>query len=153
MSRQSLAVFALALSSGCMKAPPPPQPTQLHVARPPAEVVRTATRELTQAGFQIDSSDANTGTVVAHRTRTPQEHGGDVTCKYQQGSLFATRAQSTLATAVTARPGASGGSDVGVTSIVHMDFSNMPGQFRAKPNDTDCVSSGVIEKRLVAALQ
>ena len=136
----------------CMKAPPAPAPEQLHVDRSPAEIVRMATRELTAAGFQIAQSDTAAGTVVARKAGTPDTQTADITCKYQRGSPYGRLAQATLVVNLSARP-ASSGTDVVIGSVVHTDFSALPGAFNHAPNDTDCVSSGAVAKRIAAAIR
>lgn len=138
--------------AACMKAPPAPAPEQLHVDRSPAEVVRAAISEFTAAGFQIAQSDTAAGTVVARKGGTPDTRTADVTCKYQRGSPYGRLAQATLVVNLSAKA-ATNGTDVVIGSIVHTDFSSLPGAFNHAPNDTDCVSSGAIEKRIAAAVR
>ena len=145
-------VGVLVLLVACLKAPPPPAPSQLTVAKPTSEVVQIASRELAAAGLEITNTDAAAGLVVARRARTPSAHGGDVTCRYQKGSIADERAEATLVVTVNARP-SNTGSDVQITSTVRTDRSNLPSPFKAGPNDVDCVSSGSIEKRLADALR
>ena len=147
-----LSAFALLSIAGCMKAPPAPTPEQLHVDKSPAEIVRAAVSEFTAAGFQIAQSDTAAGTVVAQKTGTPDTHTADITCKYQRGSPYGRLAQATLVVKLSTKPGG-GGSDVVIGSVVHTDFSALPGAFNHAPNDTDCVSSGAMEKRIAAAIR
>ena len=147
-----LSGFALLSIAGCMKAPLAPAPEQLHVDKSPEAIVRAAASEFTAAGFQISQSDTTAGTVVARKAGTPDTQSADITCKYQRGSPYGRLAQTTLVVTVSAKR-AAGGSDVVIGSLVHTDFSALPGAFNHAPNDTDCVSSGAIEKRIAAAVR
>lgn len=147
-----LSLLSLLALAACMKAPPAPAPEQLHVSRSPAEVVRMATTEFTAAGFQIALSDSTAGTLLAQKAGTPDTQTADITCKYQRGSPYGRLARATLVVNLSAKP-ASSGSDVVIGSLVHTDFSALPGAFNHPPNDTDCVSSGAIEKRIAAAVR
>jgi len=135
-----------------MKAPPAPAPEQLHVDKSPADVVRRAAAEFTAAGFQIAQSDTAAGNVVAQKAGTPDTQTADIACKYQRGSPYGRLARATLVVNVSAKAAGSG-SDVVIGSLVHTDFSALPGAFNHAPNDTDCVSSGAIEKRIAAAVR
>ena len=149
---RKFSVLTLLSTAACMKAPPAPAPEQLHVDRAPAEIVRRAISEFTAAGFQIAQSDTSAGTVVARKAGTPDTQTADITCKYQRGSPYGRLAQATLVVNLSARPTATG-TDVVIGSLVHTDFSSLPGAFNHAPNDTDCVSSGAIEKRIAAAVR
>lgn len=154
MRALSFAVATLALDGCVPPKPAPVAPTQLRVARTPTEVVQVATRELATAGFAITVSDAAAGTVVARRVRTPDAHGADVTCQYKHGSMAATGAEATMTVNVSAKAASSFGSDVLVVSSVHNDFSKLPGIYAQQASsDDECVSSGVIEKRIAEALR
>jgi hypothetical protein len=150
---RTLAVALCVALGACLKAPAPPAPAQLTTSRSPADVVQIASRELTAAGFEIASSDAATGTVVAQRVRTPNAHQADVKCSYQRGSIADERAQASFVVKVNARQAGTSGSEVQITSSVQSDRSTLPAPFKTGPNDKDCVSSGVIEKRVADALQ
>lgn len=149
---RKLSTFVLLSAAGCMKAPPAPAPEQLHVDKSPGEIVRAAVSEFTAAGFQISQSDTAAGTVVARKTGSPDTRTAEIACKYQRGSPYGRLAQATLVLALSAKPSTTG-SDVVITSVVHTDFSALPGAFNHAPNDTDCVSSGAVEKRIAAALR
>lgn len=143
----------LVASTSCMKAPLPPAPEQLTVTKSPGEATQIAARELTAAGFEITTSDAANGTVVATRLRTPEAHAGDVACKFQKGSIHDRRADATLVVTVNARPAADG-SQVQISSVVRTDLSRVPPPFAKEgTNETDCVSAGAVEKRVAAALR
>lgn len=145
-------LLALTALAACLTPPPQLAPSQLHVAHTPAEVVQITTRELTLAGFEIAVSDANAGTVVGKRAKTPDEQGADMVCEYKHGSMASGESRATLTESVSAKTAPSGGSDVVINSTVTMDFSNMPPMFRGGFKDSDCASSGAVEKKLAAAL-
>jgi len=151
-SMRKLSLLSLLAFAACMKAPPAPAPEQLHVDKSPADIIRKATTEFTAAGFQVAQSDTAAGIVVAQKAGTPDTQTEDITCKYQRGSPYGRLARATLVVNLSAKP-ASSGSDVVIGSLVHTDFSALPGAFNHAPNDTDCVSSGAIEKRIAAAVR
>jgi hypothetical protein len=152
--RTQLLIGTLVLSVSCAPpAPTPIAPTQLHSGRTPTEAVQVATRELVAQGFEVSVSDAAAGTVVVKRVRSPDAQGDDITCRYAHGSMAGRGAEATMTVNVSAKAGSSG-SDVVLTSLVRTDFSRMPGIFAQQAsNDTDCVSSGLVEKQLADALR
>ena len=151
--RRTLALVVCTALGACLKAPEPPAPAQLTTTRSPGEVVQIASRELTAAGFEIASTDAATGAVVARRVRTPNAHQTDVKCSFQRGSIADERAEASFVVRVNARQESTGGSQVEITSSVRTDRSNLPAPFKTGPNDKDCVSTGAIEKRVADALR
>lgn len=137
----------------CMTPPPQLAPSQLHVARTQTEVVQAATRVLALNSFEITVSDANAGTVVAKRTRTP-DNDSDITCSYQHGSAFSKLTQTTFTITLSAQK-TSGESSVVINGHVHADFANIPETVLGRPaaNETDCASAGTVEKAIADALR
>jgi hypothetical protein len=68
--------------------------------------------------------------------------------------MAATGAEATMTVNVSAKAASSFGSDVLIVSSVHNDFSKLPGIYAQQASsDDECVSSGVIEKRIAEALR
>lgn len=150
--RAALACTAVALI-GCAPQPlPQPEPTTLRTARPKADVVRIATRELTSAGFEITASDTSAGTVTAKRTRDRRGNFDYITCKFAEASLAETNLVSTLTVTVsTSTSNGANAVDVGATVLATypgLEDSPLP----RSDSRTDCVSTGVIEKQIAGAL-
>jgi hypothetical protein len=128
-------------------------PAQFNVARPPSEVMRVATQELTTAGFEITQSSSGAGPVVARRVRSPEAQGTDVTCGFERGSPAASGAESTMLVTVSAAP-VRDGSLLQIKTVVRTDFSKLPGALAQQPaNDLECVTSGALEKRIADSLR
>jgi hypothetical protein len=138
--------------SGCLQPPTSLAPRQLTVSHSRADIVRIATDVLTRSGFEISSSDATKGTVVATRTRTPDQQRPDIACGYAQGSLVSTRAQTTMTLTVTTQS-TSRGTHIVMSARVRTDLSSVPDAPQPAANETECVSSGVIEARILDALR
>ena len=137
----------------CLSPPTSLGPTRLTSARSPREVVETATRVLEGAGFQLSASDAAAGTIVATRVRSPEQQGGDVACTFARGSREATGGTATMTLRVTAQPAGSG-SQVVMAANVRTAFPQLASSDSpARSNDTACISTGAVEKRIADALQ
>lgn len=152
--RRSLvrAISAVGLVA-CVPPPmTPPQPLTLQSARPPAEVVSIATRELVTAGYDVMVSDAGAGTVAVSRKRRIEQFGADIACRFPKGSMGSTSGEVTLRVNVTAKP-APGGSSVLLNANAVTSFANAIGLARGLPDtEDDCVSSGAAEKRVSIAI-
>jgi hypothetical protein len=148
---------ALALATivgGCTPPKPAPlAPTALHSTHRPADVAQIAARELAAANFELTTSDATNGLVVGRRTSAAAELGDAISCNFKPGSPYASATQTTFTLTVSARP-ASDGSDIQITSRVHADYTNVPPIFGKRlPSDTDCASSGIVERRIADAIK
>jgi hypothetical protein len=152
MTVRGRCIGALVFLSACLKPPTSLGPRQLTVSHSTADAVRIASGVLTQAGFDISSSDAKTGTVIAKRTRTPDQQRPDIACGYAQGSIESTRAQATMTLTVTAQT-VGRGTHVVMSAVVRTDLSGLPNPPQPPINETECVSSGVIEARILDALR
>lgn len=146
--RRCLLLPALALSACVSSAPPQAEPVSLRSTRSKAEVVQIATRELTAAGFTIAASDTAAGTVTAKREREKRGNFDYITCKFAENSLAETNLMSTVTVTVAAT-----GSNVDIRSSVLAAYPNLEDSpLPRSESQTDCASTGVIEKKLAAAL-
>lgn len=137
----------------CLSPPTSLGPTRLTSSRAPREVIATATRVLQDAGFQISTSDAASGSVVATRVRSPEQQGGDIACTFARGSREATGGTATMTLRVTAQP-ASRGSQIVMAAQVRMAYPQLASSDSPPAsNDKDCISTGAVEKRIADALQ
>lgn len=137
----------------CLSPPTSLGPTRLTSSRPPSEVIATATRVLESAGFQVSTSDVTAGSVVATRIRSPEQQGGDLACTFGRGSREATGGTATMTLRVTAQS-AGHGSQIVMTAHVRTAFPQLASNDSpSRSNDTDCVSTGAIEKRIADAMQ
>lgn len=148
MIRRLLVGSVIAVAA-CVQPVTAPKPTTLHVTRPAADVVRLAARTLTSDGFEITTSDGTTGVLTAKLARSAADLDSLVKCGYRTGSMAGAMAHATLSVHVSASPSA-GGSDVVVGSAVHVVREQPP--LGSVESDTDCASSGLIERQIAAVL-
>lgn len=136
---------------GCVLPPNPtqPSPAVLAVPRNPAEVVQLSARELLSQGFDLVTSDAVGGVLVAQRKRAPKEQPEYLTCSGHPNSLGTQGRTTTLRLNLAAVRKDSTLSEVTIRSTVHAEYRG--GALEA--NDTDCVSSLRAESLLIAALR
>jgi hypothetical protein len=146
---------------GCSPTPPltPPEPVSIKSARSRADIVRVATRELTSVGFEIASSDTTAGTLTATRKRDRRGNYDYITCDFAENSLAESNLVSTMTVTVsTSSPsagggGGGGGTNVEIGSSVLARYPNLEGTpLPRSESHSDCVSTGVIEKQIAAAL-
>jgi len=137
----------------CVPAPlAQPEPVALKSTRSRSEIVQTATRELTSAGFEVSASDTTAGTVTAKRTREKRGNFDYITCKFAENSLAETNLVSTLTVSVTTT-GAAGSSDVQIRGTVLATYPGLTDSPVARSeSQSDCVSTGAIERQLASAL-
>lgn len=143
----SIALFLV----GCVpSSSPPPQaePVSVRTTRSKPDVVQVATRELTSAGFEISGADTVAGTVTAKRQREKRGNFDYVTCRFAENSLAELNLESTLTVTVAAT-----GSTVDIRSSVLAAYPGLESSpLPRSESQTDCASTGVIEKKLAAAL-
>ena len=153
MTRRFACALGLSLSLACV--PPPPEqlaPVSVRSARSRADIVRVATRELTSAGFEISTSDTTSGSVTAKRTRDKRGNFDYITCKFAENSLAETNLVSTLTITVAASPG-SDSSDVQIRGSVLATYPGLEDSpLPRSESQTDCASTGAIERQIAAAL-
>lgn len=140
---------------GCTRPAPlvPPQPARLTTARPVAESIRLAARALIEAGFEVTTADEASGVLTARLVRSPENHGTALACSYERTSAPGRGGRSTYTVSLVARPVGSV-SEVTIAPRVVTEYSQLPRLMGAQfpESETDCVSSGEIERRLAAAL-
>jgi hypothetical protein len=152
-----LGLSALAVTACMPQARPEPAPRNvttrtLTTSHRPQDVVQIASRELIAAGFDIATIDPQAGVVTARLTRSPDAHGPLVQCTARPGSIVAESGRTTLIVSVRARP-ASTGSEVLLSTRAATNYSGAAGMSGGRPDsETDCVSSGEIEDRILRAL-
>lgn len=147
-------VSFLAFATGCVpRTPPPPTPAEPVVTSslPVGTAIGTSARILGENGFDILTSDAGAGLLIARRFRSGEENKDFVRCvagieSNHRKTIGALWLQTSITVTVTAKP-QTRGSEVRVGGRVHTAYS---GKF--PESDTDCVSSGVAEQRVASAL-
>jgi len=145
---------ALLLATACVQQPlTQPDPVSLTSARSRADVIQVATRELTSAGFEVAATDTATGTLTAKRTREKRGNFDYITCKFAESSLAETNLVSTLTVTVSAT-GTGAASDVQVRGSVLATYPGLEGSpLPRSESQTDCVSTGAIERQIATALR
>lgn len=129
------------------------EPVAVQTLRSVAYVTQRAANQLASEGFRVTESDVERGIVLARRVRSPDAQGDDITCSEQHGSLVASRCLATFTVNVLSEP-ADAGSEVRIRSTVRLTFSQLPGALgQMPPSDTDCVSSGAVEQRIMEAVK
>ena len=148
-----LAPALFALLVGCVPAPlEQPAPASVRTNRSRADIVQTATRELTSAGFEIAASDTTAGSLTAKRTRDKRGNFDYITCKFAENSLAETNLVSTLTVNVAATPSGQA-SDVQIRATVLATYPGLEDSpLPRSESQTDCVSTGVIERQVATAL-
>ena len=144
---------AMMLVLACAPAPlPAPGPVSLTSARSKASIVDVAKRELTSAGFEIASVDSVAGSLTAKRTRERRGNFDYITCKFAENSL----AETQLVSTVTVNVSTASSTDVNRVEIGASVLATYPGledsPLPRADSQTDCVSTGAIEKQLATAI-
>lgn len=156
MWRRISLVCGIVCASACTQTPPPQaEPVAVRSPRSKADIVQVARRELTAAGFEITAADTTTGSLTAKRTREKRGNFDYITCKFAENSLAETNLVSTLT--VTVSPvgtTSAGASDVRVQASVLATYPGLEDTPLARSDSqTDCASTGVIEKQVASALE
>lgn len=146
MISKSLALLAAAVALVAC-APPKPAtvaPQMTKTTRPVSDVVAIADQTLTAEGFEVTVRDATAGLLTAKRQQSKKD--GTV-CGWGRNATAETSASTRIIVVnVTARPD-SGQTAVQVTSRVRVSIPSL-----SVDSDTDCVSDGTIEAKLLDAL-
>lgn len=153
MSLHRVIIVAVLAGAACVPAPlEQAAPVELKSSRPRADVVQVASRTLTGAGFEIAASDTAAGTLSAKRTREKRGNYDYITCRFAENSLAETNLESTLTVTVTAS-GTGTSSDVRITTAVLAKYPGLEGSpLPRSESQTDCASTGAIERQLAAAI-
>jgi hypothetical protein len=154
-------VSACLTLSACFvpQSPTPPAPVGLTVQStlaPPA-AIGVAARTLSDQGFDVTVSDANAGIVVAKRTREKLDNSAFLHCKNGMGeegkpqNMAANYLTTTVTVNVSAVPQPVG-SSVRSSARVRATYGETP-VGKLPDSESDCVSSGEIERRIAAAVK
>jgi hypothetical protein len=142
-------VAALVALMACVPPPPPAAaPRLMRTTLRPERVVQVSAQELAAADFEITLSDAPGGVLQARRVRKNPGNGDYQICRWPKGSLGDTQTRSTLQVSVSA-VASNDSSNVRIGASMSSIVEVLDG----KASDSDCVSNGVIEQRLAAALK
>lgn len=152
--RRILALLLAMASTACLPTRAvAPAPLSFHASRSAKDAAQVAAVALVNAGFRVTQADSIGQSLTASRTAT---HGGNeqyVTCNLPKGSAAAANSETTLTIDFKVTPSASG-SDVRLESRVRTSYPGYAGtSMETAPNATDCVSNGVMEQQLAAALR
>jgi len=152
--RRSTAPLLLLTLAGCLVwGPKAPEPVTARSSQPPREAVRRAAVALFIAGFQVTQVDSVVGGLAASRTRVANGNEEFVACKLPRNSEGAANRETTLRIAFSATP-ADAGSDLRIESDVVTSYPGYDGTPMAiSANEIDCVSNGIMERRLADALR
>lgn len=150
-------IFALLLATACTAClqtrAVAPAPLSFHANRSAKEAAQVAAVALVNAGFRVTQTDSIGQALTASRTATHNGNQEYVICDAATGSAAAANRETTLTIDFKAAPSASG-SDVSVGSRVRTSYPGYAGtSMETPPNETDCVSNGVMEQQLAAALR
>lgn len=150
-------ILALLLAIACTACLPTravaPAPLSFHASRSAKEAAQVAAVALINAGFRVTQTDSIGQALAASRTATHNGNDQYVTCDAAKGSAAAANRETTLTIDFKAAP-AESGSDVRVESRVRTSYPGYVGTaMETPPNETDCVSNGVMEQQLAAALR
>lgn len=157
--KRIVSVATLCLMGCVPQSPTPPTPAALEIqsSMPVSSALGIAGRVLSDAGFDIVTSDANAGLLAAKRTREKIGNSSYLHCKNGMGeegkqqNLAAEALTTTVTVNITAQPTATGSSIRPAARV--MAIYGDTGVGRLPDSDTDCVSSGVIEQRIADALR
>ena len=139
----------------------PPSPKEFPTTLLPSAIITTAETELVARGFEITSSKPDRGFIGAQRTARGSDNNQFIVCKNrlgEEGNLATASLVTQVSVFISAIPsqlhgsrGARSGSNVSIRTGVVASFIDTPKGVKPKAND-DCVSSGVIEGRLIDLL-
>jgi hypothetical protein len=152
--RRILALPLATAISSCVTTPvTAPAPVSFHTTRPAKEAAQVAAVALVNAGFRVSQSDSAGQAISATRTATHNGNQEYVTCDLPRGSAAAANRETSLTINFGAKPSSSG-SDITVGSKVMTSYPGYSGtSMEIAPNETDCVSNGVMERQLEASLR
>ena len=152
--RRILALLFATASTACLPTRAvAPAPLSFHASRSAKEAAQVAAVALINAGFRVTQTDSIGQALTASRTATHNGNDQYVTCDAAKGSAAAANRETTLTIDFKVAPSASG-SDVRVESRVRTSYPGYVGTaMETPPNETDCVSNGVMEQQLAGALR
>ena len=152
--RRTLALLLAVAFTACLPTRAvAPAPLSFHSSRPAKEATQIAAISLINAGFRVTQTDSIGQALTASRTATHNGNQDYVICDAAKGSVAAANRETTLTIDFKTTPSASG-SDISVQSRVRTSYPGYAGtSMETPPNETDCVSNGVMEQQLAAALR
>jgi len=153
MYRMLIAAMVV-LVSGCLTSPiVAPSPVEFHAGKAAPQAIQIAALALASAGFRVAQADSLGTALTANRWATHNGNEDYVRCRYPKGSDAAANRATTLFITLRAKPDTMG-SDVTIGGRVTTTYPGYQGTAMAiAPNDTDCVSTGAIERQLEIALR
>ena len=139
----------------CAKSPitvVAPAPMSFHSPRAAGDAARGAAMALLGAGFRVTQTDVVGQAITATRTATGNGNDAYVVCNVPM------RTEKIRETAFTinlkAKPSPSdSGSTIALDSKVLTSYSVPSDSAPSRPNTSDCVSNGTMEKQLAQALR
>jgi hypothetical protein len=151
---RTLPLAIAALSLGCLARPATaPTPLSFHVMHSAREATQTAVLALVNDGFRVTQTDSVGMAVDATRTATYNGNQDFVICQLPKQSAAAANRETALLISFRATPAATG-SDVTVSGKVTTTYPGYANtSMETGPSETDCVSSGTMERRIRAALR
>jgi hypothetical protein len=151
----ALAVAVAGLSCKHLGLPPvqAAPPLSFHASKSAKEAAQVAVVSLMTAGFRVEQTDSLGEAVRASRTATHNGNEDYIACDLPKGSGAAANRETTLTINFRALRSTSG-SDVAIDSRVVTSYPGYEGTvMQSAPNQTDCVSNGVMERQLQSALR
>jgi len=148
-------LLTAALAACQMPGPKPPQPSPLTIksARKPAEAVQAAARSLVADGFDIKTSDAAGGILIASKTATLDKAGDYIVCRWPRTAPGAPGVDTEVTVRVVAQASDSG-SDVVITSSAKSAMPNFGVKLQSTDASTDnCATGGLAERHVADALK
>ena len=152
--RRIVALSSVVFLGACLApAPQAPAPLLLHSAKASTDVTRIAAYALTSVGFRVTQTDEYGEALQAVRTRPGNGNQDYVTCQMPKHAEAAAHRETALTITMATKP-ASTGSDVTIRSNVRTSYPGYAGPRMAVPsNETDCVSSGEMERQLAEVVR
>jgi len=153
MYRLLIAATAV-LVIGCLPKPTlAPSPLTFHAPKPATQATQIVAVALANAGFNVAQSGPAATALTANRSATHNGNQEYIWCRYPSGSDAAANRATTLFITFRAIADTTG-SDVTIGGRVTTSYPCYQGTaMQISPNDTDCVSNGVIEQQLQSALR
>ena len=152
---RAVATLLLTCFASCAKSPltvVAPAPMNFHSSRGAGDAARGAAMALVGAGFRVVQTDAVGQAIAATRTATGNGNDEYVVCTVPMRTE--TIRETALTINLRAKPAPSdSGSSVALDSKVLTSYSVPRDSTPSKPNTSDCVSNGKMEKQLANALR
>lgn len=128
-------------------------PLSFHASKTAKEATQVVVVSLMTAGFRVEQTDSLGQAIRASRMATHNGNEDYVACQLPKGSAAAANRETTLTINFRASPSGTG-SDVAIDSRVVTSYPGYAGTvMQSAPNQTDCVSNGVMERTLQSALR